>query len=154
MSTPAYRISFSVDFTKSLRRLSAVALCLCLMLLLPICASAQNNPYKINDSLYAIYQKAYQRRAYADGLKMAGDMYREAVRLGDGKAQCLALSVTMFYYYYRNPDDEPGFRCAVKAMQDKALATGYRQYYYFGMTNTVNWLLLRKRSNEAIQYVG
>lgn len=154
MATIAYRSPFSGDCLKSPWRLSAVALCLCFMLLVPLCAAAQNNPYKIDDSLYALYQKAYPRRAYPDGLKMADDMYREAERLGDGKAQCLALSVTMFYYYYRQPDDEPGFRHAVKVMQDKALATGYRQYYYFGMTNTVNWLLLRKRMNEAMQYVA
>lgn len=154
MATTAYRFPFSGDCQNSPRRLPAVALCLCLMLLLPLCASAQNNPYKIDDSLYALYQKAYQRRAYPDGLKMAGEMLREAERLGDGKAQCLALSVVMFYYYYKDPGDEPGFRRAVKAMQDRAVATGFRQYYYFGMTNTVNWLLLRKRMNEAMQYVA
>lgn len=128
----------------------SIAFCL----LIPLCASAQNNPYKIDDSLYALYQKAYPRRAYPDGLKMAGEMLHEAERLGDGKAQCLALSVVMFYYYYKVPGDEPGFRRAVKAMQDRAVATGFRQYYYFGMTNTVNWLLLRKRMNEAMQYVA
>ena len=154
MATTAYRFPFSWDCQNSPRRLPAVALCLCLMLLLPPCASAQNNPYKIDDSLYALYQKAYPRRAYPDGLKTAGDMLREAERLGDGKAQCLALSVVMFYYYYKVPDDEPGFRRAVKAMQDRAVATGFRQYYYFGMTNTVNWLLLRKRMNESMQYVA
>ena len=154
MATTTYSFPFSVDCKKSPRRLSAVALCLCLMLLLPLCASAQNNPYKIDDSLYALYQKAYPRRAYPDGLKMAGEMLREAERLGDGKAQCLALSVVMFHYYYKVPSDEAGFRRAVKAMQDRAVATGFRQYYYFGMTNTVNWLLLRKRMNEAMQYVA
>ena len=154
MATTAYRFPFYGDCQNSPRRLPAVALCLCLMLLLPLCASAQNNPYKIDDSLYALYQKAYPRRAYPDGLKTAGEMLREAERLGDGKAQCLALSVVMFYYYYKDPDDEPGFRRAVKAMQDRAVATGFRQYYYFGMTNTVNWLLLRKRMNEAMQYVA
>lgn len=113
---------------------------------------AQKNAYGINDRLYAQYNEAYRLRSLPEGLHKAQAMLREAERMGDGKAQCLALSVIMFYYYYQ-PDDEPNFRRAVKDMQDRALKTGYRQYYYFGTTNIVTWLLLRKRNYEAMEYV-
>lgn len=79
-------------------------------------------------------------------------MLHEAESIGDGKAQCLALTVEMFYYYYQS-DNYAGFKRAVKKLQSRALATGFKQYYYFGMTNTVNYLLLRKKRNEAMYYV-
>lgn len=113
---------------------------------------AQKNVYGINDRLYAKYKEAYRLRSLPEGLQQAREMLGEAERIGDGKAQCLALSVVMFYYYYQL-NDETNFRRAVKDMQDRALQTGYRQYYYFGMNNIVTWLLLRKRNYEAMEYV-
>lgn len=128
------------------------ALVLMLCLLVGSLLHAQNNPYGINDQLYAIYTKAYSKRLTDEGLTLANKMYADAVRLKDGKAQCLALSVTMLHYYYaENKDVE--FRQAVKAMQDKALETGYLQYYYFGKTNTVAYMLSNKRKDEAYRYV-
>ena len=113
---------------------------------------AQNNPYKITDSLYPLYQEAYKYRYTEKGLKLADQMYQKAQAIGDDKAECLALSVRMLYYSNKN-DDEKFFR-AVKAMEDKALATGYKQYYYFGLTTRVNYLTSRNRLYEALVYLN
>ena len=83
---------------------------------------------------------------------LAKQLYDDAVRLNDGKAQCLALSIPMLYYFYED-DKEGEFLKAVKSMQDKALATGYRQYYYFGITNTVSYFLSKNRHLEVYKYV-
>lgn len=130
----------------------ARALVLMLCLLLGSLLHAQNNPYGINDQLYAMYNKAYSKRFIDEGLTLANRMYADAVRLKDGKAQCLALSVTMLHYFYAENEEEK-FRQAVKAMQDKAIETGYLQYYYFGKTNTVAYLLSMGRIYEAYIYV-
>ncbi len=58
----------------------------------------------------------------------------------------------MLYYFYED-DKEGEFLKAVKSMQDKALATGYRQYYYFGITNTVTYFLSKNRHFEVYKYV-
>lgn len=126
------------------------ALLVCLALAMPM--DAQNNPYKIDNSLYSLYIEATKFRQTARGLELADRMYSEAVRLGDRKAQCLALSVRMFYFYY-NSKDGVEFERAVKAMEDKAVATGYRQYYYFGLTNRVNYLVEKNRYHDAFEYV-
>lgn len=113
---------------------------------------AQNNPYGIKDQLYPLYNNAYKKRTTDEGLVLAKQLYDDAVRLNDGKAQCLALSIPMLYYFYED-DKEGEFLKAVKSMQDKALATGYRQYYYFGITNTVSYFLSKNRHLEVYKYV-
>lgn len=119
------------------------------LLLMPVCAIAQNNPYKIDDRLYKIYAEAAQKELTDESLTLADRMYREARAIGDGKAQCLARSVAMFHYYYTRCDDA-AFERSVKAMQDDALRTGYRQYYYFGFTNRINYRLNTNRYREAL----
>lgn len=113
---------------------------------------AQNNSYGIKDQLYPLYNNAYKKRTTDEGLVLAKQLYDDAVRLNDGKAQCLALSIPMLYYFYED-DKEGEFLKAVKSMQDKALATGYRQYYYFGITNTVTYFLSKNRHLEVYKYV-
>ena len=98
------------------------------LLLMPVCALAQNNPYKIDDRLY-----------------------REAGRLGDKKARCLALTVPMLYYFdLTGGDNEAAFLRAVDALQKESVSSGYRQYYYYGLSNRVNYLVNRNRYREAL----
>ena len=89
----------------------ARALVLMLCLLLGSLLHAQNNPYEINDQLYNMYTKAYSKRMTDEGLTLANKMYADAVRLKDGKAQCLALSIPMLHYYYEENKEEE-FRCS------------------------------------------
>jgi len=96
--------------------------------------SAQNNPYKIKDNLYAIYQRAVQYRRVERGLYIADTLYAKAVAQKDAKAQCLALTIPLIYHFYQ-PDNEAGFERSVKLLQEMALKTGYMQYYYYAASN-------------------
>lgn len=152
------RTQNSKSLSLTLRLLSIAVVWACCAL----CSNAQNNPYKINDSLYRIYVKAHAQQKTLEGLSLADQMYKEAERLGDRKAQCLALTINMFYYYYNYDATKDSlaeaanyrnFRLAVKALKDKALATGYEQYFYFGMTTEVNYLLNRGHMEKALDLV-
>lgn len=121
------------------------------LLLMPVCALAQNNPYKISDSLYPLYREAYAKRHSPQGVALADRLYSESDRQGDKKAKCLALTIPVYYYAdLMGSDNEAAFVRAVEKLQKDALASGYRQYYYFGLTNRVNYLLNRMRNNEAL----
>ena len=111
-----------------------------------------DNPYKINDELYKMYSEAYRKRAKPEGITLSQRMYDRAVQMGDKKAQCIALTIPVIYYTMHV--DEPNFEKALKALQDRALATGYEQYYYFGVTNKINMLINQKRLNEAFNYAS
>ena len=54
-------------------------------------SAAQNNPYKIDDALYPIYQRASKQARQQEGLLVADTLYQQALKLGDKKAQCLAI---------------------------------------------------------------
>lgn len=122
-----------------------------LMLLFHVCAFSQNNPYKIADSLYPLYREAYAKRHSPQGVALADRLYGEADRQDDKKAKCLALTIPVYYYSdLMGSDNEAAFVRAVEKLQKDALASGYRQYYYFGLTSHVNYLLNRTRNNEAL----
>lgn len=53
-----------------------------------ISGKAQNNPYKISDSLYPLYQEAYSLRFTPECLDLSRKLYDKAVKIGDKKAQC------------------------------------------------------------------
>lgn len=112
---------------------------------------AQNNPYKIQDDLYRIYTKAYETRRTTKGLQLADSLYRKAQVQKDKKAQCLALTIPFLYHFFRS--DRAAFEKSGKALEDKALQTGYVQYYYFVMSNKVTWLLNNDRMSEALDYI-
>ena len=112
---------------------------------------AQNNPYKINDQLYQMYVKAYDKRQTAAGRDLSVHMYRKAVALNDHKAQLLALTIPLLYYY--NMRNDNNFEAALKALQDKALQYHMEQYFYYGVTNKVNYLLNKHRMYEALTYI-
>ncbi len=127
-----------------LRRLFTVAVCM----LVCLCASGQNNPYKINDSLYPIYAEAFRSRMSSKGNALADKLYAEAERLGDKKAVCLALTVKLQYLYW-NDKEGAQFEKAVKTLIDMALKTGYKQYYYFCFGTKVAFLLNQGNSFKA-----
>lgn len=113
-------------------------------------ALAQNNPYKISDKLYPIYKEAYRYRSMQRGVALADSLYNKAVEMDDKKAQCLALSIYVAYHFHAG-NDEPFFK-AVEAMEQKALATGYKQYFYFGRTFRIDYLIRKGRFGEAVDY--
>ncbi len=112
---------------------------------------AQNNPLKINDKLYTMYDQAFRQRTTKTGCDIAMQMYRNAVSIGDCRAQVLALTIPMLYYYNERNDAE--FEKAVKELLNKAQQYHQEKYYYFGVSNRVNYLLLRHRMYEALTYI-
>lgn len=126
--------------------MAAVCMLCCLV------AQAQNNPYKIDDRLYALYAKAYNIRVKEESLPIADEMYRKAVDLGDRKAQCMALVIPMLHYLRRKY--EPKFEEAVRKLQAKALEYGYDQYYYYAMTTRASFLANTGRPFEAYRYLS
>ena len=112
---------------------------------------AQNNPFKINDQLYQMYDQAFRTRNTAAGRDLAMQMYRRAIAANDRKAQVLALTIPMLYYYNMRNDAE--FERSVKALQDKALQYHLEQYFYYGVSNKVNYLLNKHRMYEALTYI-
>ena len=83
---------------------------------------------------------------------MARDMYSQALQLGDKKAQCMALTLPVNYWYYQRNHPEQFFN-AVDKLQKKATECNIEQYYYYGFSNKVNYLLVTGRINDAIEYI-
>ena len=112
---------------------------------------AQNNPFKINDQLYAMYSHAFRTRNTEAGRNLAMQMYQRALKMNDHKAQVLALTIPMLHYYQARNDAE--FEKAVKALQDKAMQYHLEKYFYYAVTNRVNYLLVKHRMYEALTYI-
>lgn len=113
---------------------------------------AQNNSYKIKDELYNMYVDAYRDRTTMRGLQLSTRMYNRAVMLDDRKAQCLAYTLPVSYYFYQR-EQPVQFDRAVKQLQTIAQKFGMMQYYYFAFSNRVNYLINQKRMDEAVKYV-
>ena len=71
---------------------------------------AQDNPYKIDHSLYLLYEEATKHRNNATGLEIADTIYTKAIRINDKKAQCLALTIPVIYYFNNGKTESAGFR--------------------------------------------
>lgn len=112
-------------------------------------AGAQNNPYKIDDSLYSIFQRATRWRSQPEGLLIADTLYAEATRKNDKKAQCLALTIPTYYYSNTNQYDQ--LEQAVERAKEEARRNNYLQYYYAADTQIINWLLNHGHSLRALQ---
>ena len=89
---------------------------------------AQNNPFKIDDELYADYQRCNKVLKEKVVLAMADSLFHKAARKGDVKAQCLALHLKSDHYYY--VEDIPTLRKAIKRVRDFAIKTPYKQYVF------------------------
>lgn len=113
-----------------------------------ISAWGQNNPYKIDDSLYPIYQRATKWRTDPKCLLVADTLYFEATRKNDKKAQCLALSVPLNYYY--STADYDRLVQSAERLKEESRANDYLQYYYYAYTTEINWLLNHGKSLRAL----
>ena len=106
-----------------------------------------DNPYKIDDRLYAIYLRAEHERAKELCLAIADTMLNEAVRLGDKKAECLALTIPMRYYRRRGTQEQ--FHECCERVREKSVENGYKQYYYFAYNSETTFLIERDRMRDA-----
>ena len=112
-------------------------------------AKAQDNPYKIANSLYPLYEKATKHRNEALGLRVADTLYQKAIRINDKKAQCLALTIPVIYYF--NNEDTKQLDKAIARIQEVSRKNDYLQYYYFGSIYKVNHLMNMSNTLRALQ---
>lgn len=112
-------------------------------------AVCQNNPYKIDDRLFPIYLRAFNNRAGDKGVLSADTLRKMSVLYGDKKAECLAYTIYLLHASAKS--DEQGI---VKAMEDLKVVSrrnGYLQYYYFGPSIYIIYLLNMGKSLQAMQ---
>lgn len=123
--------------------------CLALLVCAASPSTAQNNPYKIDDALYPIYQRASRQARRPEGLQVADTLYRKALELDNKKAQCLAYTIPL-QFYTAQKDDE-GVEEAADNLKKISRANDYLQYYYYAWSNEIIYLLNQGRSLLALQ---
>lgn len=125
---------------------------LCLLVLsvwVSLPAPAQDNPYKIDNALYPIYQQASKMARQPKGLPIADSLYRKALELGDKKAQCLAFTIPLQYYVSQK--DEAKMEEASARLKEISRANDYLQYYYYAWSMEITYYLNHQRSLFALQ---
>ena len=120
-------------------------------LLHPVYASAQNNPYKINDRLYEIYQRGFNNANNVKSLATADTLFSYAAHMNEPKAQCMALAIKLIHFY--NVKDQENLLLAVNRLKDFSKHVGLMQYYYFAIGNYINFLSDSNLSN-ALDYAN
>ena len=142
-----------------LKRYSHLGIVFILIFFFSAVTLAQNNPFKINDKLYPLYQRAVLHRNSDLGLHIADTLFYKADKLHDKKAQCLALTIPIVRYYNINPSERPDhdkylklFTSAVERLKDFSRRTGYEQYYYYACTNYINFILTFAKELNALEY--
>lgn len=119
-----------------------------LLLFIANISFAQNNKYKINDQLYLLFLKADSARYTKEGLRLADQLYKKAVKMGDKKAQCLAYTVPV---HYANDVEPKNLKSAVDKLMAISRKNGYLQYYYFGWVMYINKLASNGDTYDALQ---
>lgn len=116
---------------------------------LPLSVKAQDNPYKIDNSLYLLYERATKYRNEPEGLLIADTLYTNAIRKNDKKAQCLALTIPVIYYF--NTRETEQLEKAITTLQEVSRKNDYLQYYYFGSIYKVNHQMNINSTLRALQ---
>lgn len=119
-----------------------------LLIFIPL-LSAQNNPYKIKDGLYAYYQQCTKSINNTCVLLMADTLFARAKREGDRKAQCLAMNLKCDYYYYRK--DITALKEANKRLQKFAMQTPFQQYIFGCWGRLITFYILERRYDAALE---
>ena len=112
-------------------------------------SAAQNNPYKIDDALYPIYQRASKQARQQEGLLVADTLYQQALKLGDKKAQCLAYIIPLQFYISQKDDSK--IEKASTDLKEISRANNYLQYYYHAWSSEIIYFLNQQRSLLALQ---
>lgn len=132
---------------KIVRNISICLLSVFIGSLLP--TRAQDNPYKIDHSLYLLYEEATKSRNNATGLEIADTLYAKAIRINDKKAQCLALTIPVINYF--NNGKTELLEKSINRLQEVSRKNNYLQYYYFGSIYRVNYLMNTGNTLRALQ---
>lgn len=100
-------------------------------------AASQNNPLKINDKIYAYYEKCRQFNRDPISLKMADTLFTRATTLHDVKAQCIAYFIRGSYY--SNANDINHMRIEKDKLFRFSRKTPYTQYFFGIWSHIINY---------------
>ena len=89
---------------------------------------AQNNPYKIDDSLYGYFKTVLLSAPKPQGALMADTLFARAKRVKDLKAQCIALYLK--FNHYHAVGDTLRQKVEFKKLSSFVRKTPYKQYYW------------------------
>lgn len=126
-----------------------IALGVCLLVSQVTAAMAQNNPYRINDKLYPYFVKINSMLRSEASLRMADTLFQRASSLHDVKAQCLALSMKNFHYYYQSNLDM--MIKSMKKEQEFAIKTPYKQYVFDPWNHLITYYANVSRMYDALR---
>lgn len=133
----------------AMNRLFGLLILLLLFTLFNQLAGAQNNPYKIDDKLYAYYQKCSSLANKPVVLTMADTLYESAAQTIDKKAQCLALHLKVDYYYYA--DSLEALLRENQNIADFARQTQYQQYIFSAWNRVISYYMQHHDNEQALQ---
>lgn len=114
----------------------------------PIVAIAQNNPYKINDNVFAYYAKCYKVVREKKVIAMVDTMFTMAGKLHDVKGQCISLVLKCIYYTYTN--DIPALNTTRSCLYKFSSHTPYTQYIFNAWNMYINCLLKKRDYKSAL----
>ncbi len=133
----------------AMNRLSGLSLLLLFSTLFYQVARAQNNPYKINDSLYTYYQKCNSYINEPVVLAMADTLFESAAHAKDEKAQCLALHLKVDYYYYK--DSLEALLHEQQIIANFARQTQHQQYIFSAWNRIISYYILHHDNDQALR---
>lgn len=113
---------------------------------------AQNNPYRINDDMYAYYQQCRENLTKKVCLAMCDTLFQMAGRIGDVKAQCLAATLRVDHYFYIKADIKK-----IKQEQQRAtdfiIHTPYSQYIFSGWNRIISYYIDKNDFYNALDEI-
>lgn len=128
---------------------------LCFGLLLLVCptvtTSAQNNPYKISDNLFAIMLRINKVMDKPEGLALADSMFVLSEQQKDVKAQCIALQLRCSCFSKQDPYDELTHQEAVKRCIEFSEKTPYTQYVFGGWNTLISYMMKNYEYERALK---
>lgn len=107
----------------------------------------KNNIMSIDDRIYVIYQRGSQHIkdslvfSYVDSMLILAEKYH------DPKAEALAYTLPLRYYFRNNDEDE--MEKAVAKCKQIARKNGYLQYFYYAYTEQCTMLINKKEYNKV-----
>ncbi|ADV45044.1 ATP-binding protein [Bacteroides helcogenes] len=135
---------------KTFSHITTLLLCTVFLQLMPL--SAQNNVYKIDDSLYPYLVKCTKAVRSPQVLLMADTLFHMAECKGDQKAQCLALHQKVDYYYYKG--NLSALQDAVRTLRGFAVRTPFQQYVFSGWNRIIAYWKMKVMYVKALEEVN
>ena len=121
------------------------------MFFAPCSIVAQDNPYRIDNDLFDLYQKAYKEKNNKKGFVLADSLYSLAKKRSNGKAACLSLTVAAAYHRSRN--DLKNLENTVEMLKSEARNVGLNTYFYYAYSLLSVYCLNTHRTMKALQVI-